>query len=315
VTLLDRLQKPAESGIEAAISDAVKLAILALTGAIFNFFLAHLAGPTTTFWASKKFAVYEVAIWVCVSATASAWITHSIMRRKLRRIEEQAEKREQDAKELSELDAATGLLNLRALNERLPRLVEQSVQTKEPLTMVIFDIDGFKGVNTLVGHDRGNDILKEVAACLLPRGLDQAFRYPENADRKTRSVVFRYGGDEFIILALNTAVKGGTDPGTGKKVFHGSRMAEVLQKNVWDIDFRDLATKRRERNEPSKVTVSAGIADTNLSLDPEVTASELTRRAEVALIEAKRINGEMEQKDETFRGTLVPYSIDLDRSS
>lgn len=71
---------------------------------------------------------------------------------------------------LTEIDPGTGLLNLRALREQLPKAMERARQTKEPLTMVIFDIDRFKEVNTLVGPDRANDILKLVADSLRPRG-------------------------------------------------------------------------------------------------------------------------------------------------
>jgi len=88
---------------------------------------------------------------------------------------------------------------------------------------------GFGEVNALVGHDYANTILRAVAASLSPRAPDQAFRYPENVTRNTR-VVFRYGGDEFIILAFNTSVSGGTDQITGRQVFHGLKMAELLQK-------------------------------------------------------------------------------------
>jgi len=308
---LEWLRKPAKSGIEGAISDGIKLGLVAIGGAIFNFVLARIGGLSAGFWSARSLANYQVAVWVFVALVAAVWITYSAMRRRMARIEAEARRREQEAKELSELDPATGLLNLRALNDQLPQAMEAAKGAKEPLMMIIFDIDGFKEVNSLIGHDRANVILKGVATSLSPRAPDLAFRYPENVQRRTR-VAFRYGGDEFIIVAGNTSIIGGTDPATGKRVFDGSTMAERLQTNVWNKDFPDLARKRRERDRPSKLTVSAGIADTNPTLDPNDTIEALTHRAELALMEAKRQNGEIDQKDDSFRGTIVPYSVDLE---
>jgi diguanylate cyclase (GGDEF)-like protein len=309
--LLDRLLTAAKSGIDKGVSKSVEVAIISggsfLGSLILTFATAHLPGLTDTFWASKRFALYEVVIWLSASAVAAALITFSVMRRKLSDVEDQA-------KELSQLDHATGLLNLRALNEELPKAIERTQQAKQPLTMVIFDIDGFKEINTLVGHDRANIILKAVAASLLPRAPDKAFRYPENVDRKTPRMVFRYGGDEFIILAFNTTVIGGTNEATGKPVFNGSAMAKALQANVWNADYPDLAGKRKDRNDSPKVTVSAGIADINPSLDPDDTIAELMKRAEFALIEAKRRNKEVTPLGESFRGTIVWYNGDQYRA-
>jgi diguanylate cyclase (GGDEF)-like protein len=300
MNLLHWLRTPAESGVKGAISKGVELAIIsaasALGGYVLTFLAAHLTDVTGTFWGSKRFALYELAIWIVAVATAASLITFSIMRSKLSDVEK-------EARELSQIDPVTGLPNLRALNEELPKAFEQARRDKQPLTLVIFDIDGFKEVNTLIGHDRANLVLKSVAAALPPRSPDKVFRYPENADRRSSRMVFRYGGDEFIVLAFNTTVTGGTDPGTGKRVSNGSAMAKVLQGNVWNIDYSELAIKRGS----PKLTVSAGIADTSPSQDPDDTNVKLTSRAELALIEAKRRNKENQAPKDSFKGTIVSY--------
>jgi diguanylate cyclase (GGDEF)-like protein len=301
--VFDWLRTPAESGIKNAISKGLEVALISgatvAGGYILTFVSAHFPGFTGSFWLDKKFALYEVAIWLLATAVAAALITLSFIRTKLSTVKEQA-------KELSQLDPVTGLANLRALNEELPKAIEKARKDGQPLTMVIFDIDGFKEVNTLVGHNGANVILKSVAAVLHPRAPDKLFRYPENGDRRTR-MAFRYGGDEFIILAFNTTVIGGTDAATGKPVSNGSAMAKVLQGNVWTIDYPDLARKRKERDQPAKLTVSAGIADTNPSLDTGDPSVDLTSRAELALIEAKRRNKEIERPDDSFKGGIVSY--------
>jgi diguanylate cyclase (GGDEF)-like protein len=333
--LLDWLQKPAASGIEAGVSEIIKLAIVGLVGAVFNHLIGLFPGVNSSFWGTKPFTVYEIAVWLALAVVASFWITQSVMRRQIvrtqaaaasetsrikaeaddeiSRVKAEAAKKELEAQELSQTDPTTGLLNLRALDDQLPKAFALAKENGQPLTMVIFDIDGFKEVNTLVGHDRANIILKAVAATLSPRAPDKAFRYPENVEVNKR-VVFRYGGDEFIIIAFNTTVIGGTDPAKGKRVENGTRMAEVLQGNLWSTDFKDLQEKRKERGLENKLTVSAGIADTNPTLDPKDTFEELRHRAEMALIEAKRLNAVSGPKGKDFKGTVVPYNIDLEYS-
>jgi diguanylate cyclase (GGDEF)-like protein len=304
MNVIDWLQKPAKTGIEGAISEIVKLVLLALVGAVFNYLLAHFPGLSGSFWAARRFAVYQLAIWLCVTAVASVWITYSVMQRQMRRIES-------EAKELSRTDPATGLLNLRALNEQFPEAMEQARRTKQPLTLVIFDIDAFKDVNTLLGHEFGHVILKRVAALLSPRAPDQVFRYPENVEPRSKRVVYRYGGDEFLILAFNTTVDGGTDPATGKPVSNGTVMVERLLENVWNMNYSPLAEARKKRGQPTKLTVSAGISDTNPSLDPKDTVAKLTHRAELALNEAKRLNVQDTHRDESFKGRALPWTPNL----
>jgi diguanylate cyclase (GGDEF)-like protein len=311
--LLDWLRKPAESALKGAISDLLKVAAIGIVGAAFTVLLARIPFLNSTFWAARAFTNSEVALWFVMTAAAAVWITYSMMRRRLVQVEAMGRRKEDEALELSMLDPATGLLNLRALNKRLPEAIASARDTKQPLTMVIFDIDGFRDVNALVGHDYANTILRAVAASLSPRAPDQAFRYPDNVARNTR-VVFRYGGDEFILLAFNTTIAGGTDPITGRKVFHGLRMAELLQKNVWDNDFPSLAARRRDKHLAEKLTISAGIAESNPSLDSSDTAETLTRRAELALIAAK-LQNEGAQRDAYFKGTIVPYTVDLEPKS
>src|SRR5271156_1651869 len=161
--LLDLLQKPAESGIEGGVSEIIKLAIVGLVGAVFNHAIGLFPGVNSSFWGTKPFTVYEIAVWLALAIVASFWITHSVMRREIARIQAEAaaetsrvkaeaEKRELEAQELSQTDPTTGLLNLRALDDQLPKAFALAKENGQPSTMVIFDIDGFKEVNTLVGH-------------------------------------------------------------------------------------------------------------------------------------------------------------------
>jgi diguanylate cyclase (GGDEF)-like protein len=78
-------------------------------------------------------------------------------------------------------DETTGLPNRRMLEE-------QSTQAQARQIGVVFvDLDGFKTVNDQLGHDRGDDVLREVGARL-------------RAAVRAEDVVARYGGDEFIVV-------------------------------------------------------------------------------------------------------------------
>jgi diguanylate cyclase (GGDEF)-like protein len=303
--LLDGLKPHAESGIKNAISKAIELAIItggtALGGYILTFMAAYVSS-VSPFWTSKRFALSDLVIWSLVTAIAAVLITFSFMRSKVSNIERKA-------KETTQTDPLTGLPNLRALNDEFPKAMEKARKDQQPLTMVIFDIDGFKEINTLVGHDIANQILRDLAAVLPPRGQDKLFRHPENVGQKT-SMAFRYGGDEFIVLAFNTTVIGGTDVNTGITVANGAAMAKSMQRRVWDIENPHLANKRRERNQPPRITVSAGVADCDPCRDPGDIKAALTSRAELALIDAKRRNKEMTTLDDAFKGTVVSYDGD-----
>lgn len=90
----------------------------------------------------------------------------------------------------SRRDALTGLPNRRAFQERLPIELARAARSERPLALVLFDLDGFKGVNDRLGHPAGDEVLRAVA-----RILDEA---------RAADDCFRIGGDEFAILMPET---------------------------------------------------------------------------------------------------------------
>ena len=86
-------------------------------------------------------------------------------------------------------DPLTGLLNRRGLAVVGDEVLALARRAREPLSCTFVDVDGLKGVNDGHGHDVGDDVLVAVAESLLA-----VFR---EAD-----VVARWGGDEFVILAM-----------------------------------------------------------------------------------------------------------------
>lgn len=94
--------------------------------------------------------------------------------------------------ELSVQDPLTGLANRRGLEALGEELLVIARDSKSGVSAVFIDVDGLKEVNDTNGHDRGDDLLLAVARAL-------------RATCRTTDVVARWGGDEFVVLALGLA--------------------------------------------------------------------------------------------------------------
>ncbi len=88
---------------------------------------------------------------------------------------------------LAMTDALTGLFNRRYAMDRLVAELSSARRHGEPLSLVVMDADGFKGVNDTFGHDAGDAVIRTLGTA-----LKQLFRATD--------VVCRMGGDEFLVL-------------------------------------------------------------------------------------------------------------------
>jgi len=97
-------------------------------------------------------------------------------------------------KEQVRTDALTGLYNFRFFSDTLPLEMERARRSFQPLSLIILDIDHFKGFNDRWGHELGNRALSHIARLigLTIRKLDFACRF---------------GGEEFVILLPNTDLR------------------------------------------------------------------------------------------------------------
>jgi diguanylate cyclase (GGDEF)-like protein len=89
-------------------------------------------------------------------------------------------------------DPLTQVYNRHCLEDMAGRFMSQARRSKKPLTLMLIDLDGFKQANTRFGHLTGDVVLANTAALLKDsvRGSD---------------AVFRYGGDEFLIILADTS--------------------------------------------------------------------------------------------------------------
>lgn len=88
-------------------------------------------------------------------------------------------------------DALTGIHNRRALDTHLPQWAAWSARYGRPLTVLLIDVDFFKGVNDDFGHRFGDRALRDVAHAI-------------RSATRSSDLVVRYGGDEFAVIAPET---------------------------------------------------------------------------------------------------------------
>ncbi|MEJ1964298.1 MAG: diguanylate cyclase [Gammaproteobacteria bacterium] len=86
-------------------------------------------------------------------------------------------------------DGLTGLLNRAALEEQTRKLWQQAIRDRQPVSVVLIDIDHFKAYNDCYGHQAGDQCLRDVAIAVR-----------RAARRRPLDLVARYGGEEFIAV-------------------------------------------------------------------------------------------------------------------
>ncbi len=98
-------------------------------------------------------------------------------------------------KQQSFTDPLTEIYNRHSLDEVAGRYISYARRTKKPLTMLLVDVDHFRDVNTKFGHLTGDFVLADAASLL-------------KASVRGSDAVFRYGGDEFMVILADTGLEG-----------------------------------------------------------------------------------------------------------
>ena len=153
---------------------------------------------------------------------------------------------------VSRLDSLTGVHNRLHLDEQLAAMLSYARRHRQPVAVLLVDIDNFKSINDGEGgHAAGDRVLQEVAEQL-------------RRDARAEDVVGRWGGDEFMILMPNT------DVASAKLV--GERLLDEQRSTAVDAGGTFIP-----------VSVSVGAA-AGIDFSPD----EMEHRADLALYEAKR---------------------------
>jgi diguanylate cyclase (GGDEF)-like protein len=149
----------------------------------------------------------------------------------------------------SVIDGLTGMLNRKALQTRITELTQQAEILREPVALVVGDLDNFKAVNDGHGHAVGDAVLKDVA-------------YRIRKTLRAYDLAYRLGGEEFLIVL----------PGADSA--QAAAVAETLRAAIADEPIAGLA-----------VTISFGVS---ASPPGEFEYDEVFAQADLALYRSKQ---------------------------
>lgn len=157
-------------------------------------------------------------------------------------------------KHLAQIDRLTGLFNRGETEASLRNLLQRAQEMKDPLSVLMMDVDDFKVINDSYGHAVGDDTLKTIAKIL------------RKNTRRGSDVPGRWGGDEFFVVL----------PGSTNE------RARVIAERVGK-----LINEQALLPDGAIVTTSIGV----VTAASDDTPDTLFRRADSALYEAKLIRG------------------------
>ncbi len=162
-----------------------------------------------------------------------------------------------ELEKLSRQDGLTGIANRRSFDSYLMTEVRRGARERQPLSLILSDVDHFKAFNDCYGHQAGDDCLRRVAAAL------------SSAGRRPADLAARYGGEEFAMVLPGTALEGAVD------------VAQAVSRVI-----DGLAIPHARSDVHQTVTLSQGIV--SLILEKETASEDLIQRADQALYLAKQ---------------------------
>lgn len=152
---------------------------------------------------------------------------------------------------LASNDTLTGLPNRRAFYSQLEHFIALKARHQQDLSLIFVDVDDFKIVNDVQGHDVGDNVLISIAST-----LKSTIRHTD--------FIARWGGEEFIILLIDTSLQ------------DAQLVAEQLRKDIENNAYLIEHAKKR-------LTISLGVTHARDGDD----ADSLFKRADNALYQAK----------------------------
>jgi diguanylate cyclase (GGDEF)-like protein len=175
--------------------------------------------------------------------------------------------------ELSTTDGLTGLLNVRGFRERFHQEFARACRLRQPLSVLVIDLDGLKRINDHHGHEIGDCALRAVADTM-------------RDSLRATDIGARVGGDEFTLLAPDT-----TDTA-----------AVTLAERI-----RTRATDAQSELARLAASLSVGVVTFDGGEDVGTDAAGLMRAADQALYRAKRGGGNRVTTARFPKGGLNAY--------
>ena len=141
----------------------------------------------------------------------------------------------EELREAATVDALTGLVNRRVFNEELERQIAVAKRYGRSLSLIVADLDFFKGVNDKYGHSNGDEVLRRVADSI-------------KIEIRDTDLAARWGGEEFAFLLPETNLGG------------AQILAEKLRKRIGDNRFNF-------HGEEIQITCSFGVVEMDIRRD------------------------------------------------
>lgn len=170
---------------------------------------------------------------------------------------QQLQSANQVLKHLVRFDDLTQIANRRWFNEYINQEWQRMRREQTPLSLILCDIDFFKGFNDTYGHQAGDRCLRQVAQAM------------QSVAMRPSDLVARYGGEEFAIVLPNTTIAG----------------AEKVAARTRTI-IKALQIPHTNSSVHTSVTLSLGVA--SLIPDRALSPERLVTLADKALYQAKR---------------------------
>ena len=172
-------------------------------------------------------------------------------------LEKRVRERTAELEKLTLTDPLTGIANRRCLDDRLEIEWKRAIRTRQPLSVLLIDVDHFKNLNDGFGHATADRALVSIAS-----GLG-------NLARRASDMAARYGGDEFVIVLPETGMDG----------------AEIVARQVHEM-VHAIGLRTSESAGMVNVTVSQGVA--TVWPDNSATCWTVLSNADRALYFAKQ---------------------------
>lgn len=199
------------------------------------------------FWVMTSFIILLVVVFL-VFRHRELLVLNTSLENQIEQATEQLSQSNEYLKDLTVTDSLTGISNRRAFEHSLNELMNRSNRYGDSFSMLLFDIDDFKKLNDVYGHDMGDRVLKDL--------VDRVSEIVRDVD-----VLSRWGGEEFTILMPRTNQAG------------AMKMAERCRRVVDEELF----------DEVGPVTVSLGAT----CFQSDDNERKLFKRADDALYQAK----------------------------
>ncbi|MGI4853250.1 MAG: diguanylate cyclase [Janthinobacterium lividum] len=202
---------------------------------------------TVSHWKTYEIRCVNMAGEPMLAGSAIDLTEQMLREAELQRTRDELQEANRKLSSLALTDSLTGLWNRRAFDARLETSIMSAHRAKQPLTLMLIDVDHFKRVNDQHGHPFGDSVLKEIAEVL-------------NGVKRGEDVACRFGGEEFAVLLPGTDINA-----------------------AYNLADRMLKATRNFPWKKTPVTVSIGLA---MYMDHGLS-DELVDQADAALYQAK----------------------------